>query len=506
MPGVRVSTAVRTGPVGTTDIIAGQLFVIGRTERGPVDSITLLRSFSEYTTYYGKYKSDNLYAHVKNFFDEGGSRCYIQRVVGTGSATATLTVNDSATPTPLATMTFTAANPGTWANGAAGGLKVQVVAPDSSGFRIKIFLNDELILTTRDLVDVADAVTVINSSSVSHLIVASDNTASSANPAVMGSASSLASGTDVAVDDALIAAQLASETTLMNGTYNTGCVAAPGFYGSTVWNALRDHATALNRIAICSFDPSASVATIKSSAAAYYGDDSASFMGFYWPSIKVDAPSSTELANGVGVISSSTVTIAPDTYVAAARSRAVQEAGGPWRAGAGQISAARSIRDLAQNVTPASADLLDQARINVIRKIGGSIRVYGARSVSNDEANWRYITMRDTLNYISVGIDERMERYVFETIDGRGGLFGRIRGSIKAFLEPIRVAGGLYEAYDDTGALIDPGYSVSVDNLSNPASQLATGLVKAQVGVRVSGVADLIEIVITKSNLSAPII
>ena len=126
--------------------------------------------------------------------------------------------------------------------------------------------------------------------------------------------------------------------------------------------------------------------------------------------------------------------------------------------------------------------------------------------MSNDEANWRYITMRDTINFITYGVENRMEQYVFETIDGRGNLFGRIRASIKGFLEPLRVAGGLYEAYDDDGALIDPGYNVIVDSTINPTTQLANGLVKAQVGVRVSGVADLIDIVITKSNLSAPVI
>lgn len=179
---------------------------------------------------------------------------------------------------------------------------------------------------------------------------------------------------------------------------------------------------------------------------------------------------------------------------------------GPWRAGAGQISATNTIVALEQDVTPATGDALDESRINALRKIGNSIRVYGARSASNDEANWRYITQQDTINYIVAGVEDRMERFVFSTIDGRGGLFGRIRGSIKGFLDPIRVAGGLFEAYDDDGVLIDPGYNVVVNSNINPATQLATGVVKAQVGVRVSGVADLIDIVITKSNLSAPII
>jgi hypothetical protein len=229
-------------------------------------------------------------------------------------------------------------------------------------------------------------------------------------------------------------------------------------------------------------------------------------MAFYWPEIKVPVPNSSELATGTASLAGATLTIDPVCYAAGARAKAVAEVGGPWRAGAGQISSAMTVKDLASDVTPATGDALDNARVNAIRKIGDQIRVYGARSVSNDEANWRYITMRDTMNYITLGIEDRMEQYVFETIDGSGNLFGRIRGSVKAFLEPIRIAGGLYEAYDVNGQLIDPGYNVIVDGTINPATQLATGLVKAQVGVRVSGVADLIDIVITKSNLSAPLI
>jgi len=69
MPGVNITTAVRTGPVGTGDIVSGQVFMVGETERGPLDEPTLLRSFSDFTTYYGNYKSGNLYSHVKTFFE-----------------------------------------------------------------------------------------------------------------------------------------------------------------------------------------------------------------------------------------------------------------------------------------------------------------------------------------------------------------------------------------------------------------------------------------------------
>jgi len=503
MPGVNVTTAVRTGPVGTGDVVAGQVFMVGEAERGPTDQPTLLRSFSDYTTYYGNYQSGSLYSHVKTFFDEGGGRCYVQRVAASDAAVGTIDLVDSA---GSATMTITAKNVGEWSDN----LDVEVATSDvgvSGTYRLKVYLDDRLLLTTRDLVSKIDGINVINSSSVNHLIEASDANTDLSTVPDTAAATALSSGSNgsavVATD---IAAAIDPDTTTISPNLKNGAICAPGWGDSTVWNALRDHAAANNRVALLGFSAGTSAGAAKTAASDYYSDAKSSYMAFYWPHIKVAAPSVSELATGTTSVQGTTVTISPEAYAAGARAKAIQQASGPWRAGAGQISQASTVVDLAQDVTPATGDALDAARVNAIRKIGAGIRIYGARSVSDDEANWRYITMRDTMNFIVVGVEDRMEEYVFETIDGRGNLFGRIRASIKAFLEPIRVAGGLYEAYDEDGVMVDPGYNVVVDSTINPATQLATGLVKAQVGVRVSGVADLIDIVITKSNLSAPVI
>ena len=72
-------------------------------------------------------------------------------------------------------------------------------------------------------------------------------------------------------------------------------------------------------------------------------------------------------------------------------------------------------------------------------------------------------------------------------------------------LDPIRVDGGIYEAYDADGELIDPGYTVEVSGTNNPTAQLATGKVVAAVGVRISSVGDQIVVTITKSNLTATV-
>ena len=53
--------------------------------------------------------------------------------------------------------------------------------------------------------------------------------------------------------------------------------------------------------------------------------------------------------------------------------------------------------------------------------------------------------------------------------------------------------------YDVDGVKIDSGYTVGFAS-NNPNAGLATGLVKASVGVRVSGVADLINIVVEEQS------
>ena len=508
MPGVNVTTAVRSGPVGTGDVVAGQVFMVGEAERGPIDAPTLLRSFNAYTTYYGNYKSSNLYAHVKTYFDEGGSRCYVQRVVGAGATAGTVSLSSNSGAS--AGMTITAKTVGAW----AGNFTVAVLAADSAGYRLQFALDGSTLLTSRDLVTVADGINFVNVSAVNHLVEATttladalaDDSSNNLDTAAAVDLSGSASDGAAVSNTEVIAALATDDTGKLSPNLNTGAVCTPGRTGAAIWNALATHAGVFNRVALCGFGASDSASTAKTDAAGYYSNSYASNMAFYWPHVKVASPSITELATGESTIQGATITVSPEAYVAAARSRAVQQVGGPWRVGAGAISAGRTLKGLASDVTPATGDALDAARVNAIRKVGSSIRVYGARSVSSDESNWRYISMRDTMNYIVFGVEDRMEQHVFSVIDGRGNTFGVIRASIKAFLDPIRVAGGLYEAFDDAGNPVDAGYSVRVDSTINPATQLATGLIKAQVGIRVSGVADLINITITKSNLSAPLI
>ena len=139
MPGVVVNTSVRTGPIPPGEQVSGQSFMAGTTVRGKASEPTLVRNLTEYKKYYGGYVSGNLYSYAQTFFEEGGSRLYVQRVVADAAVAGSRTVNDSG---GSAVATFTAADVGAW----AANLDIQIVAGNVSGVRVKVFLDDEVVL------------------------------------------------------------------------------------------------------------------------------------------------------------------------------------------------------------------------------------------------------------------------------------------------------------------------------------------------------------------------
>lgn len=491
MPGVSVNTNVRSGPSGEGEVREAQIFLAGLTQRGSTTEASLIRGVSEFENFYGGYESGNMYMDVKTYFEEGGQRAYVYRVLDTSASTSELTLNDRA-GSPEPTLLVSAGSPGVWGDT----VSVEVQDGDSANtFKLRFFLDDVLQYTTRDLTSPADAVSVVNTSGVKHLVTLTDLSSISAaptnNPVVLAAANLAGGGNGTAPAEG----DFVDALDFFTYDLGVGAVALPGQSGSTIWDALITHAATNNRIALLAFDETDTQETVKASVAPYYSNQNAEFASFLFPWVKVPDPATNGLF----------VNISPETFAGAARSKAITQVG-PWRAGAGLISESSFVAGLVEDLDRDEADLLDEKRINALRKISNSFRVYGARSVDNDEDNWRYITYRDTINFIVSKAEERLEDFVFETIDSRGSLFARIEATLIALLDPMRIAGGLFEAYDAEDNLIDPGYAVEVSDVLNPPSQLAQGLVSAKVGVRISSISDTIFVTITKSNLTSSVV
>lgn len=486
MPGIVVNTSVRTGPSTINQSPSATWFVVGETERGPSTEAKMVTSLADYESVFGGYVSyGSVHQQVQTFFEEGGAEVYVSRVVG-----ASATAGERALPASSGNaVILTAVGEGPWSSNMAA----QVVSL-GTGKNLKITLNNELVYATGEVASAEALVNRVNSSpNAAKYITAALGTGTGglANMSV----TSFSAGTNDR--NTITDGDFTDALDDFGYDFGAGAVSIPGivdeFNMAAIHSAILEHCKNNHRIGILSAPEGYSASEVSSHAEGLASDPYTEYGALFWPWVKA--------TRDEGVV----VNLSPEGFVAAKRSVAHNRVGA-WAAYAGAVTESRFINGLTVPVTKVIGDGLDESRVNALRVINGRVRVYGARSLSSDEENYRFINSREMLNYIVNQSERALEDLVFSAIDGRSALFTRVKGRLTALLEPIRIAGGLYEAFDATGRRIDYGYSVQVNDAINPLSQLAGGLVKARVGVRISSIGDQIQVDVTKSNLTASVV
>lgn len=484
MPGIVVTTSVRTGPVNVQISPTATMFVVGVTQRGPDGTSHLVTSLSDFEDIFGTYVSSG-YTHktIETFFEEGGSRAFVSRVVDESATEASLNLSNGSSTC----ISLLASGTGTWAN--SGGLTAEVTQPTASvSFRVKINLNGTLVYQTSANTSSEDAIEEINNSPVAALYLTATAGAGTGIP-VVSAATTFAGGTN---GSALVDADVEAALDTFTSNLGPGAVCAPGFTSEAARNFLLTHAKLNNRIAVMSFDKETDVATAISEAGEHTNLSNSEYGAFFYPWVKIP--------NG-----SLSMTIPPDGYVCGVRAR-VHNGFGSWNPYAGERTEADFVTAVHVALSKTDADSLDDGFVNAIKVVNDTVRVYGARSSSDDTDNYRFIIAREVLNQIVHEAETALEGLLFLPIDGRQSTFSRVQATLVAIMDRIRTGGGLYEAFTAGGKQIDPGYTVQVNNANNPLSQLATGVIKAKIGARVSSIGDTIEVEITKSNLTSTLV
>ena len=487
MPGVVISTSVRTGPSTATVRESSQLFIVGKTERGPSDRAVLVESLSDFEDIFGGFLTSS-YTHptVETFFEEGGTRAFIARAVGASATVGTLTLT---TVTPADVITFTANGAGAW----SADVDIAVTHPTATTFKVDIYYLDVLKYTTGSVTTASQAVGRINLSAIAaRYVTAAVASGGAALIPQVTAATALGTGDDN--NDTVTSSEYIAQLALFNDALGSGAVVCPEDSGDTVSEALIAHANLTSRIAILFGTEGATATAMKEKALSLQTGEGSEHAALYHPWVLV--PTSVP---GVGRF------IPPVGYVAA--KRAVAHNGtGPHLPAAGVVSAAKFVTGLKTDISKVVGDDLDEGYVNAIRVIQNTVRVYGARSLSSDNDNFRYITQQDVVNSIVTECYRSLEDVVFSSIDGRNTIFADIESRLVSILSVMRNLGALYPAFDANGRELDNGYVVKCDSSINPTSQLANGLVKARVGVRVSSIGDRIEIDIVKSNLTSTVV
>lgn len=503
--GVVTSTNVSPGP-GATDAAPGSgYFAVGQTTRGNPTVPVLVGSLPQaQAAFGGPYSAGFLTNDLAAFFGEGGTHAWVQRVVGTGAAAASITLKDTTTGTALNTLTLKAGcptvdpvagtnlsnvpDPGAWGNALAISVTASLLA---NQYLINVFLAGALVETWGPYVDVATAVAQINAGSsflfATNLFSASTNVST----AVAVSAQTNMTG---GVDDpgTVTATTIGAALANFPAALGPGMVCTPGYDASLTGAALKAHAAAFGRIAGGSPTEGMSYTTAATAAATLRGTTGSQAMGYFWPWVTIP--------NGAG----STVVIPPDGAVAGIRSRTVASSG-VWQPPAGGFGAFRFVSGLdpaSGLVNDAVGDYLNDNHVNCIRPKAG-IRLYGWRSLSSDTINFELLNQQDTLNLLAFQQYNVLQQYVMSIIDPAGQLFDEMETDVLNILEPLITAGALYPGPADAdGNVTDPGYRIDTGSDVNTPSTLLLNEAVISTFVRLSPVAELIPASITKVAVS----
>ena len=480
MPGVIVRTATRSGPVNPTVPASGRYFVVGQFDRGRTDVAQQVRSLAELEVLYGgRVAYGSAYDDLRMFFEEGGTEAYVIRVVGPAATKGTLNVNNG-DGAPAPALRVDAVAPGAW----SAGVKVTVAVgtlPDT----FKLVVDGPLESDDETYDNLATAAAAVGALTRSRYVRGVD--LGDGVPAPMA-ATALSAGSD---DRASITASIMADGLDVFGPeFGAGAVAIPGYTSALVGEQLLEHAKDRRRIALLAAAQGASDTDYLNAADSLIGPDG-EHAGIFGPWVRIPM--------GGG----RTKLVSPEGYVAAVRARA-HLSEGPWRAPAGEAAIARFVVGVERELTRAQGDTLDEGHVSAIRTIAGTTRLYGWRSLSSDVDNYALLVGRDVLNTVAYVAEERLEPYVFRTIDGKGQLLASVASTLVGVLDPMRAAGGLYERIVD-GQQSDPGYSVDVGPTVNTDAVLAANKVAAVVALRVSPVGTLIDLTIVKAGLTATV-
>ena len=185
---------------------------------------------------------------------------------------------------------------------------------------------------------------------------------------------------------------------------------------------------------------------------------------FYFPWIEVTDP----LGDAGAVIA-----VPPSGHLAGVYARSDAERG-VHKAPANEVL--RGALGVRYQVSKILQDELNPAGVNCIRSFGGSIKVYGARTLASD-SEWTYINVRRLVNFLRESIDEGTQWVVFEP--NAPELWSRIRRNVGAFLNGVWASGALL------GATADQAYYVRCDETTNPPEVHEPGQVVTEIGVAI---------------------
>lgn len=508
--GVSTSTAAFVG-ISDKGPVPGTLLPSGRTAQPP-----LVTSFTEYTRAFGGYRADSFLTYaVQSFFQNGGQRLYIVRVVPPAPSSPPAIPPVPAVGTAgitLAGITISAANQGAWGNN----IWVQVL-PASGGastdFKLVVKFGSTLAEAQGNTVESYDNVTflpgggampsgyvrsAVNSRS-EYIAITGDVTALPS----AGSLTQLTGGNDGDTSTVNFVGAAAKDNNVtgtglfaLDKITDVNLVAIPGqgeiatvnagmaycknqrplkdcFFIGDVGSVLDGSAKFTSVVTARRDDATPSVNTIglaKSFATSGIGGtqidkSSGDYGAVYFPWVYAQDP--------IGTGRNPKILLPPSGFLAGIYAR-TDNSRGVFKAPAGtEAGVAGALAPFVQT-GDTEQDQLNPLQINVLRSVPGSgLVVWGTRTIGSD-ASWRYIPVRRMAIFMRTSIYNGIQWAVFEPNDE--ALWSSLRLNIRAFMLTQFRAGAFQ------GSKPDDAFFVSCDSKTTTQQDIDNGVVNILVG------------------------
>jgi phage tail sheath protein FI len=512
-PGVYVEEGA-AGPRPIEGVSTSTAGFVGETERGPTRP-RLVTSWQEYGRWFGGYidrlpapSRANFYLPyaVRGFFDNGGQRLYVARVIGAAAATAAVELPGSPGPT-----TIRANGPGDWGNlvrvvvgPASAALTADPASPVAQWFRIQVlycrdgFTNPLVPETVEDFDDLSGdstrtnfAQTVVNDGSRLITIVTCpgpvDGVSWPGLPLENGSYAAAAQADYLDADTA--------DPELRKGLAGLGVIRDISLMA--IPDEVVIHQLAGDVQDACDggrdrFAIHAELADEPDINQVQPLRDS-SYGALYYPWVRVAAP---HTPNGWALVP-------PQGHAAGIYARVDLERG-VHKAPANEVVRGLIGRDLAGGFEPlshtlskAEQDILNPRGVNVIRDFrvdGRDIRLWGARTMSSDSL-WKYVNVRRLFIFLEQSIGRGTQWAVFEPNSEPTWI--AMRQSITNFLRTVWRNGALM------GTTEDEAFFVRCDRTSMTQDDIDNGRLVCLIGIAPVKPAEFVIFRISQMTLEA---
>lgn len=496
-PGVYVTESSLTSLIPSVSGPTSAVF-FGTAPRGPVVP-TLINDWPTFKTIYGDL--DNAYDlcySVYHYFTNGGRSCYVNRVIGAGSTTATK-VSVPFFPTGVggaspSLFTATAEGPGTWGNNLAITFTAGNVAASATvkpTFNLSITLAGVEVEKWTELSPNENA----NRYFMEVLNRYSKYVGVSAPHAFTSSLSSASAGTLYYTSAPVT---LAGGTTITEGPtdYVTALDNVDAINGNLLLNAVAQTAPAVvtGLLAKCAargdsfaiIDGNQSdltFAQIQSTSNSYASLANAGYGAVFAPCLEMIDPAKTG-PNAIRTTSPGGAVAG--LFVRTELSRNVS------KAPAGYAADIRGALGLTVKLTDTQVGTLYDGggQTNCFKAVpGAGIIINGTRTLEKISPD-KFIPIRRTLNYLKFSIKELSSASVFESNDAV--LWNSLTASISSFLYNFWKTGAL------KGARSSDAYFVVCDATNNTPTSIDQGIVNVSIGVALSYPAEFIVINISQ--------